>query len=95
MLAFAKSSSKDQFVRNSIVALCCRVTDDGVQTRAHLETQLASALALRSPNEYRQCLLSYIRFLARLVYFCFSILDALIMLPIHILIYCFCFLRVN
>ncbi|EHA8587556.1 Protein HIRA [Cocos nucifera] len=42
-----------------------RVTDDGVQTRAHLETQLASALALRSPNEYRQCLLSYIRFLAR------------------------------
>ncbi|XAR60118.1 hypothetical protein NMG60_11033370 [Bertholletia excelsa] len=42
-----------------------RVTDDGVQTRAHLETQLASALALKSPNEYRQCLLSYIRFLAR------------------------------
>ncbi|XP_073118026.1 protein HIRA isoform X2 [Elaeis guineensis] len=42
-----------------------RVTDDGVQTRAHLETQLASALALRSPNEYHQCLLSYIRFLAR------------------------------
>ncbi|XP_008801226.3 protein HIRA isoform X3 [Phoenix dactylifera] len=42
-----------------------RVTDDGVQTRAHLETQLASTLALRSPNEYRQCLLSYIRFLAR------------------------------
>jgi protein HIRA/HIR1 len=42
-----------------------RVTDDGVQTRAHLEAQLASALALHSPNEYRQCLLSYIRFLAR------------------------------
>ncbi|KAL0390005.1 UNVERIFIED_CONTAM: protein HIRA [Sesamum calycinum] len=42
-----------------------RVTDDGVQTRAHLEAQLASALALNSPNEYRQCLLSYIRFLAR------------------------------
>uniref|UniRef100_A0A1D1YI46 Protein HIRA n=1 Tax=Anthurium amnicola TaxID=1678845 RepID=A0A1D1YI46_9ARAE len=42
-----------------------RVTDDGMQTRAHLETQLASALALKSPNEYRQCLLSYIRFLAR------------------------------
>ncbi|KAJ6816368.1 protein HIRA isoform X1 [Iris pallida] len=42
-----------------------RVTDDGVQTRAHLETQLASALALKSPSEYRQCLLSYIRFLAR------------------------------
>ncbi|KAG8387508.1 hypothetical protein BUALT_Bualt02G0028400 [Buddleja alternifolia] len=42
-----------------------RVTDDGVQTRAHLEAQLASALALMSPNEYRQCLLSYIRFLAR------------------------------
>lgn len=42
-----------------------RVTDDGVQTRAHLETQLASAMALKSPNEYRQCLLSYIRFLAR------------------------------
>ncbi|THF94005.1 hypothetical protein TEA_020414 [Camellia sinensis var. sinensis] len=41
------------------------VTDDGMQTRAHLETQLASALALKSPNEYRQCLLSYIRFLAR------------------------------
>lgn len=42
-----------------------RVTDDGVQTRAHLEAQLASAQALQSPNEYRQCLLSYIRFLAR------------------------------
>ncbi|KAL3828556.1 hypothetical protein ACJIZ3_017358 [Penstemon smallii] len=42
-----------------------RVTDDGVQTRAHLEAQLASALALKSPKEYRQCLLSYIRFLAR------------------------------
>ncbi|MQL76111.1 hypothetical protein Taro_008489 [Colocasia esculenta] len=42
-----------------------RVTDDGMQTRAHLEIQLASALALKSPNEYRQCLLSYVRFLAR------------------------------
>ncbi|KAG0489681.1 hypothetical protein HPP92_006544 [Vanilla planifolia] len=42
-----------------------RVTDDGVQTRAHLETQLASALSLKSPNEYRQCLLAYVRFLAR------------------------------
>ncbi|GLT63857.1 hypothetical protein SLA2020_363890 [Shorea laevis] len=42
-----------------------RITDDGVQTRAHLESQLASALALKSPNEYRQCLLSYIRFLTR------------------------------
>ncbi|KZV52578.1 protein HIRA [Dorcoceras hygrometricum] len=42
-----------------------RVTDDRVQTRAHLEAQMASALSLRSPNEYRQCLLSYIRFLTR------------------------------
>lgn len=42
-----------------------RVTDDGVQTRAHLESQLASSLALGSPNDYRQCLLSYVRFLAR------------------------------
>lgn len=42
-----------------------RVTDDGVQTRAHLESQLASALALKSPSEYHQCLLSYVRFLAR------------------------------
>ncbi|EPS73840.1 hypothetical protein M569_00903 [Genlisea aurea] len=42
-----------------------RVTDDGIQTRAHLEAQLASALALDSPNEYCQCLLSYVRFLAR------------------------------
>ncbi|GAB2234838.1 hypothetical protein Droror1_Dr00004105 [Drosera rotundifolia] len=42
-----------------------RVADDGVQTRTHLEAQLASALALKSPNEYRQCLLSYVRFLAR------------------------------
>ncbi|CAD6240195.1 unnamed protein product [Miscanthus lutarioriparius] len=42
-----------------------RVTDDGLQTRAHLETQLASSLALKSAQEYRQCLLSYIRFLAR------------------------------
>ncbi|XP_062083101.1 protein HIRA isoform X2 [Humulus lupulus] len=42
-----------------------RVTDDGVQTRAHLESQLASSLALKSPKEYRQCLLSYVRFLAR------------------------------
>ncbi|CAN6543766.1 unnamed protein product [Malus baccata var. baccata] len=42
-----------------------RVTDDGVQTRAHLEAQLASSLALKSAKDYRQCLLSYIRFLAR------------------------------
>ncbi|KAM0899457.1 hypothetical protein ACQ4PT_021315 [Festuca glaucescens] len=42
-----------------------RVTDDGVQTRAHLETQLAASLALKSSQEYRQHLLSYIRFLAR------------------------------
>ncbi|KAK9170438.1 hypothetical protein Syun_002578 [Stephania yunnanensis] len=42
-----------------------RLTDDQVQTRAHLESQLASSLALMSPNEYRQCLLSYVRFLAR------------------------------
>ncbi|KAK3443807.1 protein HIRA isoform X1 [Eucalyptus grandis] len=42
-----------------------RFTDDGMQTRAHLETQVASALTLQSPNEYRQCLLSYIRFLTR------------------------------
>ncbi|XP_073014379.1 protein HIRA-like isoform X1 [Typha latifolia] len=42
-----------------------RVADDGVQTRAHLETQLASSLSLKSPHEYRQCLLSYVRFLAR------------------------------
>ncbi|XP_039041365.1 protein HIRA-like isoform X2 [Hibiscus syriacus] len=42
-----------------------RVTDDGVQTRAHLEAQLASSLALKSPNEYRHGLLSYVRFLAR------------------------------
>lgn len=42
-----------------------RVIDDGVETRAHLEAQLASSLALKSPNEYRQCLLSYLRFLAR------------------------------
>ena len=49
-----------------------RVTDDGVQTRAHLEAQLESSLALKSPNEYRQCLLSYIRFLAR-CFFCFRL----------------------
>ncbi|KAG9158117.1 hypothetical protein Leryth_000276 [Lithospermum erythrorhizon] len=42
-----------------------RVTDDGVQTRAHLEAQVASALALKSAKEYRQCLLSYVRVLAR------------------------------
>ncbi|XP_075521978.1 protein HIRA-like isoform X1 [Primulina tabacum] len=42
-----------------------RATDDGVQTRAHLEAQLASALALKSPMEYRQCIISYVRFLAR------------------------------
>ncbi|KAL6838429.1 hypothetical protein ACP4OV_031674 [Aristida adscensionis] len=42
-----------------------RVTDDGVQTRAHLETQMAASLALKSPQEYRHYLLSYIRFLAR------------------------------
>ncbi|KAG7947592.1 hypothetical protein I3843_14G102600 [Carya illinoinensis] len=44
-----------------------RMTDDGVQTRAHLEAQLESALALKSPHEYRQCLLSYIRILARYI----------------------------
>jgi hypothetical protein len=48
-----------------------RVTDDGLQTRAHLETQLAASLALKSPQEYRQCLLSYIRFLARFVHYIF------------------------
>jgi len=53
-----------EFSQNSF---CFRVTDDGLQTRAHLETQLAASLALKSPQEYRQCLLSYIRFLARLV----------------------------
>ncbi|KAG2595188.1 hypothetical protein PVAP13_5KG057100 [Panicum virgatum] len=42
-----------------------RVTDDGLQTRSHLETQLAASLALKSVQEYRQCLLSYVRFLAR------------------------------
>ncbi|XP_024013516.1 protein HIRA isoform X2 [Eutrema salsugineum] len=42
-----------------------RITDDGMQTRAHLESQLASSLALESPSEYRQCLLAYVRFLAR------------------------------
>ncbi|PAN32663.1 hypothetical protein PAHAL_5G503000 [Panicum hallii] len=42
-----------------------RVTDDGLQTRSHLETQLAASLALKSAQEYRQCLLSYVRFLAR------------------------------
>ncbi|KAL5710677.1 hypothetical protein ACHQM5_021213 [Ranunculus cassubicifolius] len=42
-----------------------RVTDDHVQTRAHLEAQLGSSLALKSANEYRQCLLSYVRFLTR------------------------------
>ncbi|KAK4760566.1 hypothetical protein SAY87_005459 [Trapa incisa] len=42
-----------------------RFSDNGMQTRAHLEAQLTSSLALKSPNEYRQCLLSYIRFLAR------------------------------
>lgn len=52
------------------IVLSCRVTDDGVQTRAHLEAQLASSLALKSPTEYRQCLLSYIRFLARCLFNC-------------------------
>ncbi|KAJ0248265.1 Protein HIRA [Hirschfeldia incana] len=42
-----------------------RISDDGVQTRAHLESQFASSLALESPNEYRHCLLAYVRFLAR------------------------------
>ncbi|GMG98458.1 hypothetical protein Nepgr_000298 [Nepenthes gracilis] len=44
---------------------CSRVTDDGMQTRAHMEAQLESTLALKSPTEYHQCLLSYIRFLSR------------------------------
>lgn len=43
------------------------MADDGMQTRSHLEAQLASALALKSPNEYRQCLMSYVRYLARFV----------------------------
>lgn len=42
-----------------------RVADDGMQTRSHLEAQLASALSLKSPSEYRQCLMSYVRYLAR------------------------------
>ncbi|CAO2824764.1 unnamed protein product [Amaranthus hypochondriacus] len=42
-----------------------RVADDGLQTRSQLEAQLASALTLKSANEYRQCLVSYVRHLAR------------------------------
>lgn len=40
-------------------------SEDKMQTRAHLEAQIASAMALKSPIEYRQCLLSYTRCLAR------------------------------
>lgn len=71
-----------------MVTCFCRVTDDGVQTRAHLEAQLASALALKSPNEYRQCLLSYIPFLARF-FFCFFGTTAFLF-HIHSFLVCRC-----
>lgn len=74
-----------------------RVTDDGTQTRAHLETQLASSLALKSPNEYRQCLLSYVRFLARSVFsfFCLLILSSTTMIVLCCLLFsiCYCYLH--
>ncbi|WVZ72628.1 hypothetical protein U9M48_021055 [Paspalum notatum var. saurae] len=47
-----------------------RVTDDGLQTRAHLETQLAASLALKSAQEYRQCLLSYWTLAEMLIFSC-------------------------
>ncbi|GBG66406.1 hypothetical protein CBR_g60059 [Chara braunii] len=39
--------------------------DSKQATRAHLETMLASALALQSPQEYKSCLLAYVRHLTR------------------------------
>ena len=69
LLIILRSSFNCVGPRISPAIMCFnRVTDDGVQTRAHLEAQLASSLALKSPNEYRQSLLSYIRFLARFVF---------------------------
>ncbi|XP_057850963.2 protein HIRA isoform X2 [Cryptomeria japonica] len=41
------------------------LSEDKMQTRAHLEARLAAALALKSAVEYRQCLLAYSRCLAR------------------------------
>ncbi|XP_078158563.1 histone chaperone HIRA-like protein isoform X2 [Carex rostrata] len=39
--------------------------DEVAQTRAHLESQLASAITLESPKEYHQCLVAYVRFLTK------------------------------
>ncbi|KAJ1698774.1 hypothetical protein LUZ63_007286 [Rhynchospora breviuscula] len=52
-------------IEKTFVSLSRLAVDEVVQTRAHLEAQLASALALESPKEYLQCLLSYVRFLTR------------------------------
>lgn len=41
------------------------LSEDKSSTRAHLESQLASALALKSPEDYQHLLLAYARFLAR------------------------------
>lgn len=40
-------------------------SEEKCSTRAHLESQMASALALKSPEDYQRSLLAYARFLAR------------------------------
>lgn len=41
------------------------MNEDKSTTRAHLESQMASAVALKSPQDYQNFLLAYTRFLAR------------------------------
>ena len=41
------------------------INEDKNSTRAHLESQIASAVALNSPDDYQHFLLAYARFLAR------------------------------
>ena len=56
---FARNVLMWEFLFQGLQMMVCR--------HVHLETQSAASMALKSPHEYHQCLLSYIWFLARLV----------------------------
>jgi len=56
---FARNVLMWEFLFQGLQMMVCR--------HVHLETQSAASMALKSPHEYHQRLLSYIWFLARLV----------------------------
>lgn len=47
-----------------LAALCAGPSRVAAESRAHLEANVAAALMLESPQEYRRWLLTYVRFLA-------------------------------